>query len=640
MLIIKYYNFINESLFEKRFKIERSMLFEDKESRYIKNMIKNNCDDYYKQYLDTLVADLPNNIKSSISQHNPTLYEKCINNNANLMMYLRLDFLQNFDIRRDKGPVKYIIGLSRIGIGELGYFTRSANQSDLALLKQLVLFAYNNEEVNKELDSNLNNMTFDELKEMLNDRRRKYNEANKSKLSSKKVSSKDYKIVPILSADQAKKYGKYTSWCITHGSYDSYAKNGSRFYFCLKNGFENVKKKAGDGCPLDDYGLSMVSVLVDMDGEPTIITTRWNHEYDGENNENLHTAEQVQEILGIPFYQTFKPYNKEELKKLGIVSFDEAKERLESGEDPSDIFQDVSDAHDGFARIKLNDKWNFIDKHGKLLNDKWLDGVGAFNDGVATIILNDKYNFIDQNGKFLSDKWFDYAGHFANGVARIKLNGKWNFIDKQGKLLSDKWFDMVDYFYYGFARIKLNDKWNFIDKHGKLLSDKWLDYAYDFNDGFAIVELNDKWNLIGANGKLLSDEWFNGAYDFDGSVARVNVNDKWNFIVTNGKFLSDKWFDYACNFDDGFAMVKLNDKWNFIDKQGKLLSYKWFDYAYNFNDGFAMINLNGKWNFIDKQGKPLSDKWFDYAYDFNDGVAMVKLNGIKMHIDKNGNLLT
>jgi len=148
------------------------MLFEDKESKYIKNMIRNNCDDYYKQYLDTLVTDLPDHFKGSLSQHNPTLYNKCIDNNANLMMYLRLDFLQNFDIRRDKGPVKYIIGLARIGIGELGYFTSRANQSDLSLLKQLVLFAYNNEEVNKELDSNLNGMTFDELKEMLNDRRK------------------------------------------------------------------------------------------------------------------------------------------------------------------------------------------------------------------------------------------------------------------------------------------------------------------------------------------------------------------------------------------------------------------------------------------------------------------------------------
>ena len=65
MLIIKYYNSINESLFGKRFRIERYMLFEDKESKYIKNMIRNNCDDYYKPYLDTLVVDLPDNLNAS-----------------------------------------------------------------------------------------------------------------------------------------------------------------------------------------------------------------------------------------------------------------------------------------------------------------------------------------------------------------------------------------------------------------------------------------------------------------------------------------------------------------------------------------------------------------------------------------------
>ena len=573
MLIIKYYNFINESLFGKRFRIERSMLFEDKESKYIKNMIRNNCDDYYKQYLDTLVVDLPDNLKSSIRQHNPTLYKKCIDNNANFMMYLRLDFLQNFDIRRDKGPVKYIIGLSRIGIGELGYFQRTANQSDLALLKQLVLFAYNNEEVNKELDSNLNNMTFDELKAMLNDRRKKYNEANKSKLSSKNVSSKDYRVVPILSEEQAKRYGKYTSWCITHGSYSSYAKNGSRFYFCLKNGFENVKKETGDGCPLDDYGLSMVSVLIDMDGEPTIITTRWNHEHDGENNERLHTAEQVQEILGINFYKTFKPYTKEELKELGIVSFDEAKERLESGEDPFNIFQNVHKINDGFSKVQLNDKMNLIDKNGKLLFDKWFDWISDFNDGFSKVQLNDKMNFIDKNGKLLFDKWFYWISYFNNGFSKVQLNGKWNFIDKNGKLLSDKWFDWISDFNNGFSKVQLNDKVNFIDKNGKLLSDKWFDWISDFNDGFYRVRLNDKYNYIDKNGKLLSDKWFDDISDFNYGFYRVRLNDKYNYIDEHGKLLSDKWFDEALTFNGDIAKVQLNGKWNNIDKHGVLTEF-------------------------------------------------------------------
>ena len=142
----------------------------------------------------------------------------------------------------------------------------------------------------------------------------------------------------------------------------------------------------------------MVSVLIDMDGEPTIITTRWNHEHDGENNERLHTAEQVQEILGVNFYKTFKPYTKEELKELGIVSFDEAKERLESGENPFNIFQNVYKINDGFSQVRLNDKVNLIDKNGKLLSDKWFDEALTFNGDIAKVQLNGKWNNIDKHG--------------------------------------------------------------------------------------------------------------------------------------------------------------------------------------------------------------------------------------------------
>ena len=45
--------------------------------------------------------------------------------------------------------------------------------------------------------------------------------------------------------------------------YDSYTCNGiNQIYFCLRNGFENVKPIVGKGCPLDEYGLSMISVIV------------------------------------------------------------------------------------------------------------------------------------------------------------------------------------------------------------------------------------------------------------------------------------------------------------------------------------------------------------------------------------------
>ena len=444
------------------------VLFEDKASDYVKKVIRQHCSPALNPYLDYKVSDLPESVKSSLKQYNSTLFEKCMDNGANLMMFLRLDFLQYFDIRRGKGPEKYTIGLARIAIGELGYFEDSNNLSDIALLKQLVLFAYNNDEVNKTLDSNLNGMNFNALKNELNDKRREHNKLVQQQLSGKIKKNTRYNVVAINSAKDAEKYGQYTSWCVTHGSYDSYAKYGSRFYFCLEDGFENVKEEVGEGCPLDNYGLSMVSVLIDTDGEPTIITTRWNHEHDGENNELLHTAEQVQNVLGIPFYETFKPYTREELKAMGIVSFDEAKERLENGENPKDIFETVTWFDDVIAVVRLNGKSNFITKERKILFDKWFDAAVHFREGFACVELNLKYNYINKEGKILSDKWFDDTYNFKDCFARVKLNGKWNFINKEGKILSDKWFDEVCDFEDGFGRVILDGKRYIIDINGNL----------------------------------------------------------------------------------------------------------------------------------------------------------------------------
>ena len=60
--------------------------------------------------------------------------------------------------------------------------------------------------------------------------------------------------------------------------------------------------------------------------------------------------------------------------------------------------------------------------------------VSDFNYGFVTVKLNGKYNYIDKNGKLLSDKWFDEAFTFYGDFTMVELNGKWYKIDKHGVL--------------------------------------------------------------------------------------------------------------------------------------------------------------------------------------------------------------
>ena len=285
--------------------------------------------------------------------------------------------------------------------------------------------------------------------------------------------NENYTIVPIDNPEEAAKYGKYTSWCVTHDEnmYNSYTNDGTgRFYFCLRKGFETEPEEQGEGCPLDSYGLSMIAVSVDMEGAVNTITCRWNHDMGG--NDNIMSVEELEQVIGRNFYQTFKPYSREELHAKGVILFDEVQGLLDSGKQPEDIFDFVWDFINGFARVELNDKWNFINQEGKLISNQWFDDVWGFYKGFAKVLLNNKRNFINQEGRLISNQWFDYADNFNNGFALVELNNKRNFINKEGKLISNQWFDDALSFNRGSALVKLNGKWLNIYSVGTLTESK------------------------------------------------------------------------------------------------------------------------------------------------------------------------
>lgn len=363
---------------------------------------------------------------------------------------------------------KFLLGVARLFIdGELSvnddFKCTNFNQT----LKLIAYDAHVNE-----YDNNLNGMSANDLVNRFADVRVGELSKRKELMGGKQYhQNREYTIVPINSYKEATKYAKYNEWCVTYSEemFDEYTRNGSgRFYFCLRNGFENVPKKVGPNAPLDEYGLSMIAVSVTMEGEPNSITCRWNHDNGG--SDSVMDDEQLSDLLGVNFYNVFKPYTREELHDKGVIFFDEVQEMLDKGVSPTDIFKEIGDFSDGYANVNLNGKWNFINRNNKLLSDIWFDWVYTFSDGYAIVKLDGKENFINTNNKLLSDMWFDYIGVFSDGYAKVQLDNKWNFVDTNGKLISDTWFYWVDNFYNGYAYVELNGKLFKIDKNGQRVS--------------------------------------------------------------------------------------------------------------------------------------------------------------------------
>ena len=211
----------------------------------------------------------------------------------------------------------------------------------------------------QEYDNNLNGKTLDELKELFGQEVKIVSDKRKEALNSKAYTKNErYTIVPCNEWEDLLPYGKpLTTWCVAQrdgkSMYDSYTNKGlNKFYVCLRDDYKTVKKTVGPNAPLDDYGLSMIAINVDMSGELNTCTVRWNHSNGG--SDNAMTVEQISDLLGVNFYETFEP--RDAFDKLIYDESDPICSVLGFNKDDEDNYYKIEDNKIGKYRCCYSDK--------------------------------------------------------------------------------------------------------------------------------------------------------------------------------------------------------------------------------------------------------------------------------------------
>ena len=222
--------------------------------------------------------------------------------------------LSNGDII-DKGTCKYLPGVCRIYLNDLPNKTNDQAQlvkftSRLSDLVNVIGLYFDKDFADNDQGRDFNGMTFDELeakygKHVDELKRRERKEAQTS--FSKTKRNKNYSIVSIDSFDDAYEFSDYVSWCVTQDEdyFDDYTANGeNHFYFVLRKDFKTISKND------PSYATSMLAILINPDGSMDSnsgCTSRLN------NGGRFMTPKQVQDLLGVDFYKTFKPIAADEL---------------------------------------------------------------------------------------------------------------------------------------------------------------------------------------------------------------------------------------------------------------------------------------------------------------------------------------
>ncbi len=338
---------------------------------------------------------------------------------------------------------KFVMGVARMFLNN-----ELTDQSVIAKLNKTLRLVGSNAHVN-EYDNNLNGEDAASLIQRFSGNVQQDLDNNRNALSQQTFQENgEYTIVPIDSFEAAEPYGKYTSWCVTHDEdmYSNYTHGGlGRFYFCLRNGFENVEEVQGENCPLDEYGLSMIAVSVNEDGSCNTVTCRWNHDNGG--NDNIMNEEKLSKLIGRNFYDVFKAYTNEELAQRKQDMVDKVWEIMSNNgdylaeyfteirfynedydEDDSVYYDEDMATKPGLYIVKGEDVFDIEDIIGDkvmVFNADYEPIIRDIFDDVEDLSSAEAYNFSDE--VFL----------------RVRNGKKYNLLRGDGKLILniplDKW---------------------------------------------------------------------------------------------------------------------------------------------------------------------------------------------------------
>ena len=226
--------------------------------------------------------------------------------------------------------------------------------------------------------------------------------------------------------------------------------------------------------------------------------------------------------------------------------------------------------HESLAVVenKLNGKYGFIDKSGRIaIPCKW-NYAGCFKDGLACVEDNqEKFGFINKEGKLVIPCQFVEEIIFSEGLAIIcSEEGYYYVIDKNGQKVCDVEYEAYDTcFQEGLASCF---EAGFIDMNGDLvIEDKFSPQWMGFSEGLAPTEEG----YINHSGKIVITGDWEECSEFKDGLAQVCKDGKWGYIDHSGHIVIPCIWDNACAFSEGLAKVKKNDKYYFINKQGEVL---------------------------------------------------------------------
>lgn len=101
---------------------------------------------------------------------------------------------------------------------------------------------------------------------------------------------------------------------------------------------------------------------------------------------------------------------------------------LKDGKQTGEAYEDARPFADGWAAVKKEGKWGFIDTEANVKIDFQFEDALSFGQHLAAVKKGDRWGFISLEGKLVIEPIFLEARSFSKGSAPVRTGDGWRFI--------------------------------------------------------------------------------------------------------------------------------------------------------------------------------------------------------------------
>ena len=157
---------------------------------------------------------------------------------------------------------------------------------------------------------------------------------------------------------------------------------------------------------------------------------------------------------------------------------------------------------DGFVLVEKGSQFNYWDVvTEQLLSEVWFENyaehriMALFTNGFAKIKTNKGYNFINRNAEFVFNKSYTNLGKYATYIAFKSMNG-WGYLNLNGNVIVKPNYTKTNSFSTHAGIVQLNENKGVIDEKGEILLPIYFEELTLLNDTLVIVKNNNRYGVL------------------------------------------------------------------------------------------------------------------------------------------------